>query len=141
MRKLRNSFSFLELLLTIIIMTIVLIPMMQILPQAMRATRKIEQLTQCTLLANEKIEQVRRVVLALNFNFNTTTVNETATAFAAPFNNYKYAVTDNLASGIKNITVVVWLDANNDNTINNYSAAYQEDEPTVQLDTRIANRQ
>lgn len=138
--KRRSGFTLLEILMTMIIMTAALIPMMKLMPEGMRISRKIEQITQAGFLAQQKMEQVRLTILHSDFNFNATSANESATSFALPFDSYKYTVVDDLAEGIKNLTVTVWFDANNDSVIDTYAGAYQEDEPSVTLDTRIAYR-
>ncbi|MCP4652267.1 MAG: prepilin-type N-terminal cleavage/methylation domain-containing protein [Candidatus Omnitrophica bacterium] len=136
----QKAFTLLEILMTIIIMTVALIPMMQLMPQGMRVTRRLERLTQATFLAQEKAGSLRRTIFDSDYDFDNTDSSESATAFASPFASYKYTVTDNQAADIKNLNVTVWFDADNDNAVDDYSAAYREDEPFVSLDFRIANR-
>jgi len=126
--------------MAMVIMTVALVPIMQLMPQGMQATRRLERLAQASFLAQQTMEDMRRVMLAPDYAFNSTNNTTSATAYPAPFNSYKYNVSDNVAAGIKNISVTVWFDANNNSAMDTYSGAYQENEPSVKLDTRVAYR-
>ena len=47
---------------------------------------------------------------------------------------------DSETADIKNINVTVWYDEDGDGTIDDYSSAWLDDEPSIVLDTRIADR-
>lgn len=136
----KKGFTYLEILATILIMTIALIPIMRIMPEGMKVTRRVERLTQASFLAQQKMEDIRRTIFDPDYDFDNTDSSEGATAFSSPFGSYKYTVTDNQGTGIKELNVSAWFDENDNDIIDTYSAPYQEDEVSVSLDTKIANR-
>lgn len=136
----RPGFTYLEILATILIMTIALIPIMRIMPEGMKATKRVERLTQAGFLAQQKMENVRRAIFDPDYDFDNINSSEGTTAFASPFGSYKYVVTDNQGAGIKELNVTVWFDENDNDIIDTYAAPYQEDEVSVSLDTKIADR-
>ena len=64
---------------------------------------------------------------------NPDPYDESATAFPAPDTMFKYTVTDSFTADIKDITVKVWYDENdNDNR--------DEGEQMVELETKVSRR-
>jgi len=128
-----KGFTFLEILAAMIIMTVALIPIMQIMPATMKASRRVERLTQAGFLAGQKIEEARKTIFNPDYDFDSTDASESATAFAEPFAFYKYTVTDDQGSGIKELNVTTWFDENGNGLLD-------ADEEKVSIDTKIADR-
>jgi prepilin-type N-terminal cleavage/methylation domain-containing protein len=129
-----RGFTYLELLAAIAIMALALLPIMRLLPEGMKAASRVERLTRSALLAQDKMDEVRSRVLSTNliYGFNQD-YNESATAFPAPDDDYKYTVTDNQAANIKTLNVTVWFDEDGDNV-------QGPDEESVGVDTKVADR-
>lgn len=127
--KIGNGFTILEVLFTIIILSIVLIPMMKMLPDALILDARMESETKVAFLAQRKMEEVKSKAV-YDFSQDYT---EFATAFPAPDSAFKYTVSDDQGSGIKEIAVVVWYDKDGDNSVD-------ADEEDIELNTKIAER-
>ncbi|MBI2870446.1 MAG: hypothetical protein HYY14_01920 [Candidatus Omnitrophica bacterium] len=137
--KKESGLTFLEILMTIVVLTVALIPIMQIAPFGVRNARNIERLTHCVFLAQVKVDEIRNRAID-SYTNGGAGYDESATAFSSPYATYKYTVADNEAADIKNITVTVWYDEDGDGTVDSYSEAWREDEASVVLDTRVADR-
>lgn len=124
-----SGFTLLEILLTIIILSIALIPLMEMIPHALVLDKGIERETQAVFLAQQKLEEIKGKAI---YDFSPD-YSESATAFPSPHSAYKYTISDNLDTGIREIAVNVWYDEDDDNTID-------ENEAEVELNTKIAER-
>jgi prepilin-type N-terminal cleavage/methylation domain-containing protein len=124
-----NGFTLLEILLTIVILGIALIPLMELLPRALVHDAQVERETKVAFLAQQKLEEVKSKAI---YDFNQD-YNESATAFPSPDSTFKYTVSDDQGSEIKEIAVNVWYDRNGDNDID-------DDEEEIELNTKVAER-
>jgi len=124
-----NGFTLLEILLTIIILGMALIPLMEMIPQALVLDNKVERETQAVFLAQQKLEEIKGKAI---YDFSPD-YSESATAFPSPHSIFKYIVSDDQGAGIKEIAVNVWYDEDGDNTVDS-------DEDEVELNTKVAER-
>lgn len=123
-----------EILATMLIMTIALIPIMRIMPEGMKATTRVERLTKAALLAQGKMDEIRSQILGTDENYGfSNDYTESATAFPNPDASFKYTVTDDQGTNIKELRVSVWFDEDDDDI-------QDSDEESVTLDTKIADR-
>lgn len=142
-----RGLTYLEILATILIMSIALIPIMRIMPEGMKATRRVERLTRANFLGQSKMDEIRSQILGTNPNYGfSKDYNKSATAFPNPDDppdphfKYKYTVTDDQGAGIKELKVTVWFDENGNDEPDTYSDPHEEDEISVSIDTKIADR-
>ena len=124
-----DGYTILEIVLTIAILSIALIPLMEMLPRALLLDDQLEQRARAAFLAQRKLEEVKGKAI-YDFDQDYT---ESATAFAAPDAKFKYTVTDQEADGIKEVGVNVWYDTDS-------SGSAGDDEENVELNTKIARR-
>lgn len=124
-----KGFTLIELLAAIVLVALALIPIMMITTQMLDSSMKDEHLTKVIFLAEHKMEQVKRELV----NDFSTSRDESVTAFDSPYDDYKYTVSDDEASGIKVIQVNVWYDEDNDNTLDS-------NERSITLNTKVADR-
>ncbi|MFQ5951835.1 MAG: hypothetical protein ACE5JK_00295 [Candidatus Omnitrophota bacterium] len=132
--KNKKGLTYLELIAAIVIMALALVPIMRIMPEGMTATTRVERLTRATLLAQNKMDEVRSQIMSTNasYGFNKD-YTETVTAFPAPDDDYKYTVADDQGANIKELNVTVWFDEDDDDS-------QDTDEQSVGLDTKVADR-
>lgn len=124
-----DGYTILEIVLTIAILSIALIPLMEMLPRALLLDNQLEQRTRAAFLAQRKLEEVKGKAI-YDFDQDYT---ESATAFAAPDARFKYTVSDQEVDGIKEIGVNVWHDTDG-------SDSAGDDEENVELNTKVARR-
>ena len=143
----KRGLTYLEILATLLIMSMALIPIMRIMPEGMKATRRVERLTRATFLGQSKMDEIRSQILGTNPSYGfSKDYNESTTAFPNPDDppepgfKYKYTVADDQGAGIKELNVTVWFDENDNGAPDTYSGPYEEDEISVSLDTKIADR-
>jgi type II secretory pathway pseudopilin PulG len=127
--KIESGFTILEILFTVIIVGIALVPIMKLLPEALVLDAQMERETRVAFLAQLKIEEVKSEVI---HDF-TQDYTESATAFPSPDSDYKYTVSDDQGTGIKEIAVNIWYDKDGDSNID-------ADEEDIGLNTKIAER-
>ena len=144
MKSLRG-FTYLEILATIIIMSIALIHIMRLMPEGIRATARVERLTKALFLAQRKMADIRSKIFgaddAYGFDKDYT---QPATAFPSPDQTFKFTVSDSYVPGsgnnLKVLSVTVWFDENDNNAIDTYSEPYREDEASVKFYTEFTDR-
>lgn len=129
-----KGFTLIEVLLAIVILSIAIIPLMQIFPQASLMATDSQRETRIGFLAQQKLEQVKGQ--ALNYFFGNYTVS--ATAFPSPDSDFKYTVNYFTASGddgnqIRAIKVRVWYDDNNNGVLDG-------NENMIELNTKVSRR-
>lgn len=129
-----GGFTLIEVLLALVILSIAIIPLMQIFPQASLISTDSQRETRIGFLAQQKLEQVKGQALSYFFG----NYNESATAFPSPDSDFKYTVSYFTASGddgnqIKAIKVRVWYD-DNDNSI------VDGNENMIELTTKVSRR-
>lgn len=133
--KINNKgFTLVEILATVAIIGLGIVPVMEILPSGMESLRKIEHLTRGAMLAGKKMDEVRSQILGTNasYGYNKSGGYGGSGAFTG-FSDYGYTVTDDQGSDIRELSVTVWFDEDGDST-------QDADEDSVQLDTKIAKR-
>jgi len=124
----KKSFTLLEVLTSIVLIAIAMIPLMQIVTQGLVLSQKEEKVTKVIFLAQNKIEEI---VNKVEYNFDLS--RDSQGVFSSPYGNYRYIVTDNEASSIKMVSVSVWCDENASSTIDN-------DEENISLSTKITDK-
>ena len=124
-----GGFTFLEVLATIVILSIALIALMEMLPNALVLDGRMERETKAIFLAQRKMEGVKGKII---YDFDPD-YSESATAFPSPDATFKYTVSDDQGAEIKEIAVNVWYDKDGDDLID-------DDEEAVELNTKIADR-
>lgn len=129
-----TGLTFLEILAALLIMSIAFIPMMKLMTGGVERARGIDAITRSAFLAEGKMEEVRSLILGTDpsygFSHNYT---QSATAFPSPNGSFKYTVSDNAASNIKELNIDVWLDEDANSVFDDY-------EYGVTLDTKVADR-
>ena len=129
LKKQEDGYTLLEVLLTISILSIALIPLMEMLPRALLLDAQLEREARIAFLAHQKLEEVK-IKSIYDFDQDYT---ESATAFAAPDSQFKYTVSDDQGAEIKEAAVNVWYDENNNGSVD-------QDEEQIELNTKIARR-
>lgn len=142
-----NGFTMLEILASITILSIVVIPLMGLMTSAPLLHAQREQQTRAAFLAQLRLEELKQVI-TYNFDYNFDYKHGTgngynksgaatdfpADEFPASDAKFRYEIIDDLAdSEIKNITIKVWYDEDDDN-INDVG------EQQVELRTKVARR-
>jgi len=130
MIKNEKGFTLIELMLATAILVISIIPITMMLPRMLTENRIVERENRAVFLGQLKMEETKTKALTY---FNSDYSVTSATAFQSPDNKFKYTVADNYGLDIKDISVTVWYDANDDNTLDS-------DEERIQFKTKIANR-
>ena len=129
-----KGFTYLELLAAIVITAAALVPIMRVLPEGMTAATRVERLTRSALLAQNKMDAIRSQILGTNASYGfSKDYTESATAFPAPDDDYRYTVSDDQGADIKVLNVTVWFDEDGD-------GSQDADEESVSLDVKIADR-
>lgn len=123
----RSGFTLIEILLAIVLITLACIPLMQIVIQGLRTTKKEERVTKVVFLAERKMEETLGKV-----RYDSSVSQDSSGAFTSPYADYRYIVTDNEASDIKTIAVSVWFDENGDESIDS-------DEDFISLNTKFSD--
>jgi len=126
---LERGFTILEILFAIVILSIALIPLMKMLPEALILDAQMERETKVVFLAQRKMEEVKNKAI---YDFSQDYA-ESATAFPSPDSTFKYTVSDDQGTGIKEITVNVWYDKNGNGSVD-------MDEEDIELNTKVAER-
>jgi prepilin-type N-terminal cleavage/methylation domain-containing protein len=119
------GFTLLEILLTIAILSIILIPMMEILPGALVLETKLEHETKIVFLAQKIMEEVKsRIIYNFDFDYSETGVLNSV---------YSYNVTDYwlLGEEIRSIRVRVWRGT---------GITFNEAQEKIELNTKVAKR-
>jgi len=98
------GFTLLEVLAALMILSVALIPIIAWVPASIQAKLKVERKTIAIFLCQAKIEELRPGIIN---NFNAD-YQVDAAAFVAPYQNFRYSVTDNLNPDLKTISVKVW---------------------------------
>ena len=131
-QSLKRGFTLIEVLASIVLIALVLIPIMTIVPQMIENSLKSERLTKVIFLAERKTEEVMGELIN-NFGASIATSGNLG-------GNYEYTVA--LAqdgsipiADLKIITVRVWYDEDGDGTFDDDMELI-----TIALDTKVADR-
>jgi len=127
-----SGFTMLEVLVSVGLMGIVIIPLMGLLASAAVLHAQREQETRAIFLAQKKIEEIKNNATT-DFAADYNKSPGAGTDFPSPDSKYKYTVIDSEGSDIKDITVQVWYDDDDDNVLNG-------DEQESTLKTKVARR-
>jgi len=128
-----RGFTLIEVVAAVAVLALGLIVVLRLLPEGVRSARDVERSTRGVLLAQYKADEIRSQILGGNPGFDKPGgYGETGGGFPDD-PDYCYTVIDDQASGIKELSVTVWFDEDGDGT-------QDEDERSIQLDTKIANR-
>ncbi len=130
----QKGFTLVEVLLALVVLSIAIIPLMQIFPQASLMSTNSQRETRIGFLAQQKLEQVKGQALSYFFGDYT----EPATAFPSPDSDFKYTVSYFTASGddgnqIRAIKIRVWYDDNNNGIVDG-------NENMIELSTKVSRR-
>jgi type II secretory pathway pseudopilin PulG len=102
--KQNNAFTFVETLAALVILSAALVPILVWVPTSIQTKLKTERKTVAILLAQRKLEESRFKIIK-NFSVD---YNEDSVAYATPFQDFRYTITDNLGTSIKTISAKVW---------------------------------
>jgi prepilin-type N-terminal cleavage/methylation domain-containing protein len=130
-KKLKSNelgFTFIEVIAAMTIMAVALIPIISIFPNVFIINRQVEHVTTATFLAEKKMEEIKSQI----FSDFSSSYGEFA-AFSEPHSAYKYIVTDDEGVGIKELSITVWYDENDDDVID-------DNEDQVNLNIKMADR-
>jgi len=124
-----KGFTLFEILLSAVIISVAIVPIMQMMPQALSTGAMIERLTKCAFFAEKKMEETK------NFAINDfdTDYSVTAAALPSPDENFKYTITDDADTEIKTLAVLIWFDEDSDNILD-------DGENNIRLDTKVVKR-
>ncbi|MCK5450819.1 MAG: type II secretion system protein [Candidatus Omnitrophica bacterium] len=135
-RRLRanKGFTLIEILASIAIISLGLVPILNILPEGMESMRKVERLTFDVFLAQYKIEEIRSQILGTDPSYGFAKAGGYGgSGTFTGYSNYKYTVTDDNGIGIKELSVTVWFDDDGDGVLDS-------GEESIRLDTKVAER-
>lgn len=133
-RKNSHGFTLLEVVVSVALVSVVLIPLMQMVPNMLKIGTKVEAVTRSTFLATQKMEEIKSLIQSSNASYGyTKNYTQSATAFPSPYFLYKFTISDNADAHIKTLTVTVWNDADGNGAIG-------ATEYSVALDTKVAKR-
>lgn len=120
--KSKSSFTFLEVLATLVILSIALIPILTWVPTSIQTKIKTERKTKAIFLCQSKIEELRYRIIN-DFSYSA----DTGGSFNSPNQDFSYTVSYNLVgTSLKTISVKVeHIDNPGDETV---------------FDTQIASR-
>jgi prepilin-type N-terminal cleavage/methylation domain-containing protein len=102
--RLVRGFTLIELIATLVILSIALLPLLNWVPLSIQTQLKAERKTKAIFLAQGKIEELRTAIIN---NFNQD-YNLNPSAFNPPDQNFRYSITDDLNSNLKTISVKAW---------------------------------
>jgi prepilin-type N-terminal cleavage/methylation domain-containing protein len=108
-RKRESGFTMLEILASIALLSITIIPLLGLLAGSLVSHAQREQQLRAAFLAQKRLEEVKDEILSTDLS---DSYNEDPTAFPAPDSRYKYTVTVTGDTNIMNIAVRVWFDEN-----------------------------
>lgn len=103
--KFRKGFTFLEVLATLVILSVALTPILIWVPTSIQTKLRTERKTIAIFLAESKIEELRYKIIN---DFNTWRGTSSPQAFPNPYQDFSYTVSDDLNPSLKTISVKVW---------------------------------
>lgn len=102
--RFKAGFTLIELIATLAILSIALLPLLNWLPLSIQTQLKAERKTKAIFLAQGKLEELRTAVIN---NFDQD-YNLNPAAFSPPYQNFRYSITDNLDTNLKTVSVRTW---------------------------------
>ena len=106
--KVKKGFTFLEVLATLVILSVALIPIMTWVPTSIQTKLKTERKTTTIFLAQAKLEELRYEIIN---DFTTLRATIEPQPFPVPYQDFYYNITDESESSnpnLKTISVSVW---------------------------------
>lgn len=100
-----SGFTFLEILFTVAITSVGLVALMNWMPVAIQTKIKTERKTTAIFLAQEKIEDMKRMALA---SFASDFSQSAPLGWSVPYEDFRWTASDDLGSNIKVISVSAW---------------------------------
>ena len=102
--RLARGFTLIELIATLVILSIALLPLLNWLPLSIQTRLKAERKTKAIFLAQGKLEELRTKIIN---NFDQD-YNLDLLAFNPPYQNFRYSITDDLNNNLKTISLKAW---------------------------------
>ena len=99
----KRSFTLIEIVISLVILTTGLLGMLALFPVGLDATKRAGINTNATLLAQTTIEDLKRRSYSDNLDADGT--------FSTPFDYYDYAVDETALTGFKEVKVQIWWPA------------------------------
>lgn len=103
--RLKRGFTIIELIASLAILSIALLPLLNWLPISIQTQLKTERKTKAIFLAQGKLEELRTAIIN-NFDQDYNVLNPLA--FNPPYQNFRYSITDDLDINLKTISVKAW---------------------------------
>ena len=132
-----SGFTMLEILASIAILSIVVIPLMGLMTSAPLLHAQREQQMRAAFLAQLRLEEVKqKITVYFDDDYTKSIVSATDfpdTDFPVSDGRFRYKITDNLGTDMKEITVTVWYDEDSDNV-------FDTGEQGIGLETKVARR-
>ena len=101
--RVNKGFTFLEVLLASIILSVALLPIMTWVPVSIQTKLKAERKTTAIFLCQSKIEELRYKIIK-DFNYAA----DNGGFFISPYENFSYTVTYSVENNLKKISLKVW---------------------------------
>lgn len=117
-----SAFTFLEVLFTVVIISVGLIAIINWVPGIIATKIKAEQKSTAIFLAQGKIDDIKREAALSWTSFNETNPQ----SWSVPYDSYRWTASDDSGASLKTVSVSVWHIEDADNK--------------VRLDTKIALR-
>ncbi|NQY73781.1 MAG: prepilin-type N-terminal cleavage/methylation domain-containing protein [Candidatus Margulisbacteria bacterium] len=131
--KPQNGFTLIEILVSMFLVLPMLMILVDLVPVQIRMDRKADNMTKNVTLAVMKMEEIRSQVNSTDKRLGyQKNYSQTAAKFSKPNITYKYTVKDSHHPQLKNVSVTVWNDQNNNSFIDSNEESYA-------LFTQIAN--
>ena len=99
----KRSFTLIEIVISLVILTTGLLGMLALFPVGLDATKRAGVNTNATLLAQSTIEDLKRQDYSDNLDTDDT--------FSPPFDYYDYEVDETVLLGFKEVKVQIWWPA------------------------------
>ena len=128
----RGGFTLIEVMAAAVIALPLLIVLMQIVPGMLKVGTRVEVMTKAAFLAEKKMEEIRGLINSADASYGfSRDYSQAAASFPSPDLLYKFVITDGGGSKIKDLSVTVWGDGNDNNAVD-------ADEHAVTFDTKAA---
>jgi prepilin-type N-terminal cleavage/methylation domain-containing protein len=117
MNKMSKGFTLIEVVISLVILAVALVPMIQMLPGGLIMREKIERITKITFLAQKKMEEQVNF-FQYNFDHDSSPSFDPGPtdlgAIGFPGFKFKVAINELVTDKLKSIKVTVWYDTDSD---------------------------
>jgi len=111
----RGGFSLLEILVTLVIISVGTLAIINWMPISIRTKANLEKRATTVFLAQGKIEEIKSTALvSFNNDFNQTA----PASWSVPYDNFMWTASDDRGSAIKVISVSAWHREDPNNKVN-----------------------